>query len=811
MHNPPETGALTYETARFTLRAPRVAVVFDGGSDWQFWALSAMHSITHTWGGSGFVLVPHHNGEVSPVIAEAVRRYDPDFVVPAPRRLKDVAQSRPSALREVVVDSTEEPADEPLATSGDHCVQDVVGHQAATQLAERCSVYRRRVEWEWHYDSLALASTTAYPPTAVDVTDHFPCISVPPQWGGPLALMAAVTFGNVEQPTADRASLDEAQAAAVLRHTLQPKTWHQLPQELVYDPSAVGLDFDVATLPGALTATESGLSWVGRPAPTPRRFRYVVGDGPDDFALAMIMNRISRDTYWMHPDWLPSGASELGRAVRETTTTLLSSPSTRWSSLDILSTTKNREELEPWVQHLQQPDHGIFMSADGVTWTPPQYKQRNVGAGAISMMGERNLHLAADDQFDQRIPIPVTKNSDGAIVVAASLPLPTTATGSATDRPYQVDFDLDIALLPTGRGLDGRSLLRTDHEWHTWARSGRDAISYQARRFDFVAAGATQHGQLATPRLQVPSLGGWVAQMAMQSDYTIAPSDAGQKAALVAALWGGRSNVARDITSPFRSVLSTMASPPKGDHDSYLDGTAIRLSGDRGVISFPGIRKLWRDAVGLDEVRDTIDNLTSRGVLRRGLLLRCPGCTLLSFIAVDNLVQTSRCARCLGSVELTRSNWGKSLEEPTWFYDAHPLAAELVTTHGDVPFLLAKHLAKPTSRFADLGELEFRKNGSSCAEIDLIALAGDHLVVAETKSNSTLGDGRTRQRAINKRLLIARVLQADEVVFATTAAEWSTGVREEVSKAMAKFDWMGTRPNGRMISGLGGSVHEVFV
>jgi len=49
-----------YADARMTLRPARVAVVFDGGEDWQYWARLAVYAASQVWGGAGFILIPHH-------------------------------------------------------------------------------------------------------------------------------------------------------------------------------------------------------------------------------------------------------------------------------------------------------------------------------------------------------------------------------------------------------------------------------------------------------------------------------------------------------------------------------------------------------------------------------------------------------------------------------------------------------------------------------------------------------------------------------------------------------------------------------
>jgi hypothetical protein len=43
-----------------------------------------MYTCGRVWGGSGFLLIPHHNGRVSRSLRRLVRAYDPDYVVTLP-------------------------------------------------------------------------------------------------------------------------------------------------------------------------------------------------------------------------------------------------------------------------------------------------------------------------------------------------------------------------------------------------------------------------------------------------------------------------------------------------------------------------------------------------------------------------------------------------------------------------------------------------------------------------------------------------------------------------------------------------------
>ncbi len=55
--------------------------MFDGGGDWLSQAALALYECGRVWGGSGFLLIPHHNGAVHPALVRMAAAYDPDYVL----------------------------------------------------------------------------------------------------------------------------------------------------------------------------------------------------------------------------------------------------------------------------------------------------------------------------------------------------------------------------------------------------------------------------------------------------------------------------------------------------------------------------------------------------------------------------------------------------------------------------------------------------------------------------------------------------------------------------------------------------------
>jgi hypothetical protein len=134
------------------------------------------------------------------------------------------------------------------------------------------------------------------------------------------------------------------------------------------------------------------------------------------------------------------------------------------------------------------------------------------------------------------------------------------------------------------------------------------------------------------------------------------------------------------------------------------------------------------------------------------------------------------------------------------------VARELLADHGEVPLLLSRHLCSESRRYDDVPELELRNaSANPVAEADLIAVSDDALIVAEAKSNNALGGSpREIKRAVAKRVMLADVLRADQVILATTEPEWSASSTMEIRSAVTGHAWPAElRPDIRLITGLG--------
>jgi hypothetical protein len=157
-------GQSDYVDARMTVRPARVAVVFDGGDDWQYWARLAIYAASQVWGGAGFILIPHRDGQVTPSLLQAASAYDPDHVVLLRITVRHFELVRPGVqpLRlngQLVTGSVRE---ELIEKVGAAVIDDVPGEKARQAVAEVCSPYRHQFDsGEWTSELTALNADRA--------------------------------------------------------------------------------------------------------------------------------------------------------------------------------------------------------------------------------------------------------------------------------------------------------------------------------------------------------------------------------------------------------------------------------------------------------------------------------------------------------------------------------------------------------------------------------------------------------------------------------------------------------------------------
>lgn len=166
--------------------------------------------------------------------------------------------------------------------------------------------------------------------------------------------------------------------------------------------------------------------------------------------------------------------------------------------------------------------------------------------------------LAIAGQYDQQFTVPARTDGDGIVMMTPS-PAPAVEDPDLAESAglkWHVDLELLSSAMPRGRGLDGQALFAPGENVHlTNVRSGRDGITYDAGRFDFVPAGIAPLSRLARPRLREPGLAEWARLLAGQSGLSFELSSAGRRAETLRRLWDGREDFVASMTGQLLPVL----------------------------------------------------------------------------------------------------------------------------------------------------------------------------------------------------------------------------------------------------------------
>ncbi|MET8779040.1 hypothetical protein ABZV58_28895 [Nocardia sp. NPDC004654] len=797
--------AVAYSTVRRGLRCARVVIVFDGGENWSYWARRALYLASRTWGGAGFVLVPHQDGKVAPALLRACRTYDPDYVVTFRRELVDFEYFLPGHLQVTVDGSPLTGRARWVALAEDnvwletHTASD---KQARDQIAAVCSPYKYASANGSHD---AVRQFGQRPEDFPDV-NRMPglavvnCAQCPPNWGGLLGVAVASHAGLVDapNPAAVEPDVDEDMLRR-LTHWLMGSG--SLPPE-----SLARLPLDGASLSDigrAWDYTTSGLAGVVETRDSSQTVLVVVGDAAEDFALA----RLWQHTY-MHGIWLPStlGADrdDLPSAVMTGLIKIFGSARSGQGTVTVTSTSLPAEDLSRVLARFraaggQYPVEGADEIGQAVSAEELVWPRRNT------------VHLGIHEQFDDPLNVPTEVDASGTRTMLTPLPPPLLQDQLLARHPdltWHVDITWPDNRSVLGGGLTARELLTpTSGLPVTLARSSRYGTSYPSKRYDLVLSGIPAVNALPRPKLRNLSLADWVDAKLAQHDLTSRLSSAGHKTAQLARMFADRHAVMDLFAGPLLPALRKMDAEGKSSKICYPQEEGVRIRAHYGVLNFSAFTAASPES-SEEQVRRDLDKALRAGVIRRGLVLRCSVCTEVQFQPIDRIGQRWTCERCDSGNDLDQPAWNRPLQEPRWFYDLHPVGRQLLNDHGEVPIALAAHLARTggaQSAYQDLAEIELVRDGKAKVELDLIAYRDGVLVIGEAKSAAQLSRKSKKERAqeIRKKCQAAVWLEADELVFATSAAKWTPGTEADIREVAAEFDWPHIGPPViRMLAGL---------
>jgi hypothetical protein len=538
--------------------------------------------------------------------------------------------------------------------------------------------------------------------------------------------------------------------------------------------------------------TTAGCTWYSmwaRSRAEEAPFTIVAGDTFVDFCIAYALERMTQRAVWL--PLAPADESDEADAMRE-------------AAADFLMDARRVSDAPTRFSSASLDDAAIAALFAEVKATKRGYTARTdlseVDAGPlreddVRVKLPRRL-LDRERQGEMRFE-PFQGDEMAGLLNTPQPSLGTSEDPDAVD--WQVEAVIDDTPLPT-RHVIARLLTR-DHVFGENVRSSRDGTTYVSHSRGFVPAGMRLDQRLARPRLRLPPpaevFTALLAAAGMRSE--ISPAGAFTSGAME--LLGGFAPLVRAFTEPTsRTLLEAYRTPAKRRTSADEDaGRGVYLAlFQRRFLSMADFADA--SSAPAADVRTLLDSYTERGILHRGIVLKCRRCRFDGWYRAGEFTQTFTCTRCRASWALSLQAWREPLEEPTWRYELDEIVYQAVVENARAPVLALQALragARPFGGFVFGPELEVYQGDEHVAEVDIWAVVEGRICIGEAKTIDRLADTAEREQIVAQRLArIADAVTADELVAATTQSAWRPETRAVLEAAIK-----GTRTRLRILEG----------
>ena len=776
-----------------TLRAPRIAIVVPNIDPWHYYACLVLGQAAKVWGGAGFILIPHTNGIVQPHALQLAIAFDPDHVVTATALRADLMEVNPDKYPAVDGEGARmTPSQFRTHASDFQSSLSNLDRQACEQVAEACTPFRTfdsddQVGTPVRYSLSQLEEELLAVPES-ETSDVVPSETLRLSARQPetreLAVLCASKTGVVHG-FSDASGIPVENHDELLRMASDVFSLQYFGRERHLFDWAMSERWQESLL---------GLVPVAHRRARPQYF-IIVGDGIDDFSLFHALDRLSGNAIWFPESWL-SSESPYHSLVARTLGSIYRHQRNKAAKVKVLSVSADSVGVVGTLSSIR--DVVMDPENDGSWLSAIELKDFDFG-------GVDKGFLALRQDYDRELVLAAVETTDSLEFVHRIPPIipETPEVLRDSKREWIVDFDVHGSQMPRGHGLRGDLLEVHDCVWHERVRSGRNGIAVMSGSFGFVLSGSTLRQSLARPRLRTLGLLDWVTNQAAAKGWTVSISDAGQRAASAARLWGSREELANDLLKLRPFFMEFKAENGQRSDERYPSGGGNVL-GDEGFLTFKGAERVLSASQSSElEIRNTLDRLSALGVLRRGVILRCLECRELQWISLLHLGLATACRRCQASIPMNIATWGAPVPEPDWFYDLHPIVRNLLDQNGDVPVLAGSVLQEEMNGGGVLPEINFKGSGGEVIEMDVFFGSPGHIAIGECKTSPNVPRGE-RNKKFKGLATVAEILQVDRVILASgDSGAWSDLHKTDLESQLAHKEFVGGRsPKVEVFSGL---------
>ncbi|MGY0234018.1 hypothetical protein [Longispora urticae] len=805
---------LDYRDIGASLRPPRFALAYRVYDDWVFEARRANAVLAGVWGGVGDVLIPVATDSCTATasLLPFLRRFDPDYVGGHLRTLGDFDGN--AAIKAAIIAKAAYPDESPEETWSRirpvRHTNDGSWEGLAEQVDAWCSPYRgpRQGRTEFRQQNLdwpardkksrrTLLSVPTDPATRVVVFD---LSDIDPRIG----LMVETRIGAADEPAGDggaivRIPVRESDLPKIVALAITGTTRWNLAEHY---GQAVGEPAGEGSPPIAASdlLTDSPYAHAGAWA---KKVTHgyeeppvvcVIGDEPEDHALAVLADRLFK-----HGAWVPRSVldGELSEAVKTAIHRLGELPEDHDTPVYVTSMSEDLANIEALATEING-----------------RFEMRSVPDGAVIRTGSLLRSVAPADllrtrsvcgladptAFSIRRTLPVAVDGPEIVTLAPlQLPLPEVAQAVGVDVHWQIDVFPPGFQAPARTAIPSKTFLPAAVGSFPDAvfRAARSGISFASPNMGITFSGDPIEARLAQPQLRLPGSDELFSEIAARAGARIERSDAGRRAQNALDMWGSFDRIAADLTGTTRQVLNAFLPPERKKNGDYGVGYAIR---SEGFVSLEDI--VDKFDLSATEGRDLLDRLLLIKVVRRGYILKCARCRWEAFYPIEHVGPTFPCQSCLHVSDLTRGQWYEADLEPHIYYALDQVVRNLLNQHGYLPILAAAQLGKGARSVLWSSEFSVIDDKDSI-ELDICLIVDGSIIVGEAKSNGTLRADHGTQEAAQRLVRAAQILTADQIVLATSRADWARDTYELVAKAIDSTWLRGPKPQLIELAGVG--------
>jgi len=292
---------------------------------------------------------------------------------------------------------------------------------------------------------------------------------------------------------------------------------------------------------------------------------------------------------------------------------------------------------------------------------------------------------------------------------------------------------------------------------------------------------------LIRPQLYIPGATEVFQYLSRAAGWTAKISDKGFFSQDTVQKQGGLEQSAAMVRDPrSRAVLwRYLECKPKESAASQQEAVFLD-SVRRWYLSFDGITSGFENE---EQGKTFLDDLLSRQILHRGVILKCEYCRSADWFPVAEIDDGFKCSRCRRTQRIaSKHTLGK--REPGWYYQLDEIVFQGLKHNMHVPLLALDHQRKNAKTFLYSEELEIWKPGEDLPfkEIDICCICDGLLTIGEAKAASRIEAGGRKERAtLHKYREVAEGLGARRLVLATSQS-WAA---ETIENARRIFE--GTR------------------